>query len=107
MEIKIGGKTLKTKKPGDLDAVLIAWTGCSAAETATQLASWPSPGRLASALHPFLADDAPSVPELAAMISEDQDVEIIGAVQKLYAVEASPSSAAPAKGTTSTAKADE
>jgi hypothetical protein len=86
MDIKIGGGTLRTRKPGDLDAALIAATGCSAAETAKQLAGWPSAGRIASALRPFLPDDAPSTPELAHSIASAEDgPEVLVAVKTLYA----------------------
>lgn len=86
MEIKIGEKSFRTRKPSNLDAVLIANTGCSAAEAVGHLNGWPSSGRIASALRPFLPDDAPSVPELAQSIaSADNGPEVLIAVKKLYA----------------------
>jgi len=86
MEIKIGDKSHKTRKPSDLDAALLASTGCNAAETAQQLAGSPSAGRIASALRPFLPDDAPSTPELAhAIAASGQASDYLASVSKLYA----------------------
>lgn len=96
MDIKIGDKSFKTRKPQDLDAVLLATTGCNAVEAAKQLGGWPSPGRIASALRPYLPDDAPSTPEIAQMIaSADNGPDVLVAVKKLFA----DAAAAPA-GTT-------
>lgn len=99
MEIKIGEKPFRTRKPSDLDAVLIAATGCNAAETAKQLAGWPSAGRVASALRPHLPDDAPSTPELAHLIAiAANGPEVLVAVKKLYA-DAEPAAPGDAPGT--------
>lgn len=103
MDIKIGEKSFRTRKPSDLDAALLSTTGCSAVETAKHLAGWPTPGRVASALRPFLPDDAPSVPDLAQDIEgADEGPEILVAVKKLYADAASST---PATATTGTAAA--
>jgi len=86
MDIKIGDKSFKTRKPSDLDAALITATGCSAVETARHLAGWPTAGRIASALRPFLPEEAPSTPELASDIAAAEDgPELLVAVKKLYA----------------------
>lgn len=85
MDITLGGKPLKTRKPTDLDAALLATTGCNATETVRQLNGWPTPGRIASALRPFLSDDAPSTPELADSIARQDTAEVLAAVKKLYA----------------------
>lgn len=99
MDIKIGDKPFKTRKPGDLDAALRETTGCNAAETAQQLGGYPNPGRIASALRPFLPDDAPSMPELAHMIAVADDIEILAAVRKLYGSDAvTPPAATKADG---------
>jgi len=91
MDIKIGSKSFKTRKPSDLDAALIETTGCNAAETARQLEGWPSPGRIASAVRPYLPEDAPSTPELAQAIADaDEGPEVLIAVKKLYADAGAP-----------------
>ncbi|MCT8002987.1 hypothetical protein NZL82_13990 [Sphingomonas sanguinis] len=97
MEITIGGKAYRTRKPSDLDKALLGTTGCSAAEIASHLGGWPSAGRIASALHPFLPDDAPSAPELAQAIAASEDgPKILVAVKKLYAADEETATAAPA-----------
>ena len=99
MDIKIGEKSLKTRKPTDLNAALLATTGCSTAETTAQLGGFPTPGRIATALRPFLNDDAPSTPELAHMIAVADGVEVLAAVRKLYGSEAvTPPAATKAEG---------
>lgn len=96
MDIKIGEKSFKTRKPSDLDVALLTTTGCNAVEAAKHLAGWPSPGRIASALRPFLPEDAPSVPELAQDIAgADNGPEVLIAVKKLY-VDAVSATSAPA-----------
>lgn len=100
MEITIGGKAYRTRKPSDLDKVLLGTTGCSAAEIASHLGGWPSAGRVASALHPFLPDDAPSVPELAQAIAASEDgPEILASVKKLYAADEAETPATPVPST--------
>lgn len=92
--IKIGKTSYTTRKPADLDAALLETTGCNAAEAARHLAGWPAPGRIASALRPFLPDDAPATPELAAAIAvADDGPEILVAVKKLYVDKAAPAPA--------------
>lgn len=95
MDIKIGDKSFRTRKPSDLDGALLATTGCNAVETAKHLAGWPTPGRIASALRPFLPEDAPSVPDLAQDIAGDEGPEILVAVKKLY-VDAASATSSPA-----------
>ncbi len=91
MDIKIGDKSFKTRRPSDLDAALRAATGCNAAETAKQLGGWPSPGRVASALRPFLPEDAPSTPDVARMIAASENApDVLVSVKKLYADAAVP-----------------
>jgi hypothetical protein len=85
--ITIGERSYTTHKPKDLDAALLESTGCNAAETAAAMAGNPNPGRLASALRPFLPDDAPSLPDLAAEIATSGD-GVLAKVRKLYSGEA-------------------
>jgi hypothetical protein len=96
MTIKIGDKSYSTRKPGDLDAALLATTGCNAAETARILAGYPTAGHIAAALRPFLAEDTPSNPELAQAIADDGP-DVLIAVRKLYADAAAPPAAEPEK----------
>lgn len=79
--IKIADKDLKTSRPADLDARLIASTGCGTSEVETLLAAGPD--RAARALAPFLDKDAPALIELAQMIAADSAA--IPAIRKLYA----------------------
>ena len=86
MTITIAGKSLPTRRPQDLNAVLIAATGCSAAENRKIIDGTPLPGRLAAALHPFLTD-GPSVAELAAMVEIElarADNRLVADVRKLF-----------------------
>jgi hypothetical protein len=97
MEITIGGKAYRTRKPSDLDKALLGTTGCSAAEIASHLGGRPSAGRIASALHPFLPEGAPSAPELAQVIAASEDgPEILAAVKQLYAADEETATATPA-----------
>lgn len=84
MTITIGKSEFATRKPKKLDATLEASTGCNAAEIARTLMGYPSAGQVATALRPFLPDDAPSVSELAVRIGVP-DTDLIVAVRKLYA----------------------
>lgn len=68
-DLKIGGTSYKTRRPTDLDAQLIASTGCSAAEIDKLIAAGPD--RLAHAIAPFLGDDAPEHCELARAVAAD------------------------------------
>jgi hypothetical protein len=79
--IKIAGTDLKTSRPSDLDAKLIASTGCAAKEIETLLAAGPD--RAARALAPFLDKDAPALNELAQRIAGDPLA--VPAIRKLYA----------------------
>ncbi len=79
--IKIAGKDLATKRPSDLDAQLIASTGCGAKEIETLLGAGPD--RAARALAPFLDKDAPALNVLAQQIAGDSAA--IPAIRKLYA----------------------
>lgn len=80
--IKINGKDLRTSKPADLDAQLIASTGHGLSEAQALLGAGPSVA--ARALAPFLGKDAPALNELANDIAADPDA--IGAIAKLYAL---------------------
>lgn len=71
MTIAIAGKTYPTRKPADLDAVLVAATGCNASENIAIVGGHPLPSKIAAAVRPFLGDDAPSMPELAALIESE------------------------------------
>jgi hypothetical protein len=88
MTIKIGGRTLSTRRPKDLDAALEASTGCNAVEIARILAGYPNAGQVAAALQPFLPDDAPSGTDLASEIASGDLAVTVTDVRKLYAVEA-------------------
>lgn len=68
-ELKIGGTSYKTRRPTDLDAQLIATTGCSAAEVDKLIAAGPD--RIAHAVAPFLGNDEPDHCELARAIAAD------------------------------------
>lgn len=94
MTIKIGEKSYSTRKPKDLDASLKDVTGCDAVETARILMGYPNAGQIAAALHPFLPDDAPSIPDLASEIGPViNDVALD--VRKLYADESRSKAQAP------------
>lgn len=89
MSIKIGGKTVATATPADLDAALIAATGCSAAETLEQLRQGGHASHVARALHPFLADAMP-LADLSAMIAAGDVADVRGQVLGLYTAEPAP-----------------
>lgn len=94
-EMTIGGASYALRQPRDLDADLLASTGCDAAEAAKHLAGWPSPNRIASALRPFLSDDAPCIPALAQEIADaDDGPEVLIGVKQLYADRTEPVTAA-------------
>jgi hypothetical protein len=82
--VKINGKDLRTSKPTDLDAQLIASTGHGEREVQALLSAGSS--LAARALAPFLGKDAPAMNELACDIAADPDA--IGAIAKLYALPA-------------------
>lgn len=70
MSITIGGQTLATKRPDDLDAALVASTGCTAAEHVAILSTTRVTAvQVAAALAPLLASDDVGAPgALAARI---------------------------------------
>ena len=79
---KLAGKDVKTSRPTDLDKVLLAATGCSAAEIDTILGAGAD--RAAIALRPFMTDkDAFPGHDLARAIASDP--EAIGNIRQLYA----------------------
>jgi hypothetical protein len=81
MSLTIGALALTPRRPDDLDAQLVADTGCDAAEIETLLSAGPD--RAARALRPFLANDAPDIGTLAAAIARDPAA--IAAIRALYA----------------------
>lgn len=96
MPIKIGGKTLSTRKPHNLDELLVAATGCNAAETVGALDAYSSPARVAAAIHPFLGDDGPTVQELGASLAAqmgDHRAALLNDVRKLYGADPEPEAA--------------
>lgn len=84
--MKIGDKTLKLRKrPSDIEAQLLASTGCSEAEVAAWLRGNPLPGLVAAALLPFVeGGDAPAIPELADAIATAGVAGVAAEVAKLY-----------------------
>jgi hypothetical protein len=97
--IKIGKVELRTSRPKDLDAALIAATGVNAAEMASMLRGYPRAQTIAQALRPFLAEDGPSMPELASEIALADMREVQAKVAKLYGeVETEASPAPPPAG---------
>lgn len=108
MTITVAGEKFATRKPADLDAVLIAATGCNAAENAAIVNGDPLAVRLAPAILPFLAEP-PALCDLAVLVQRDldsADSTLLVDVRKLYApVEPAPTvAAAPAGGAVSTGK---
>ncbi len=82
--ITIGERKLETRRPADLDAALIAVTGCSASEHAAMLSGGGGPAQIAKALHPMLSEEI-SLPALGQLIAEadqgdvrKQVVELLG-----------------------------
>lgn len=93
--IKINGKDLKTSRPSDLDAQLIASTGHGEREVQSLLNS--GPGLAARALMPHLAEPGDmTVGDLAKEIASDPDA--IAEIGKLYAPAATPAVKATDKG---------
>lgn len=87
MTITIARTQFTTTRPADLDAALIATTGCNAAENLQILAGTPLPGRVAAAIAPFLDESGPSVAELAALIEADMREDastIVAAARRLF-----------------------
>lgn len=86
MAIIIAGKSYATRRPQDLDAKLVAATGCSAAEAQRWLHGSPRASHVAAALVPFMVGaDAPVVQELAALIAADDVAAVAVQVAALYA----------------------
>lgn len=86
MTVEIGGKTLPTRRPQDLDKALLAETGCNAAEFARMIGGQPLAGTVASALLPFLPEEGrPSASELAATIEAAGPAGVAAQVARLYA----------------------
>lgn len=83
--VTIGEATLSTRKPQDLDAALLASTGCSASEVATIIAGTPNAGQIAAALRPFLPQNAAHTNELAQNIADSGLDAVADQVRKLYA----------------------
>lgn len=103
MKIKIGGIVYDTRKPDDLDAQVIAATGCSSAELLESFASGTTPTALAAVLLPHLAAGAPALPDLAHAIAAEPDLAgVIRTIRRVAAAhEAKPVAATRAKkGTT-------
>ncbi len=92
MTITIGEQKLAIRKPADLNAALLATTGCDADEIAVQLAGAGTAAHLARALHPHIGDAFP-VQELAVMIAAADLPDVYRQVRALY--EPAPE---PAKG---------
>lgn len=82
MSIKIGDQTFATKRPKDLNEALAQYS-LSEAEMVSQLHVDANADVIARAVKPFLPAEAPSVPELAAMIAGDRAAAVEG-VRGLY-----------------------
>jgi hypothetical protein len=75
--LTIGGRKLPAKRSADLDEKLIALTGCGIAEHVAMLGPTATPGQIARVAAPMLTDeDAPSAPELAALIADADVLDI-------------------------------
>lgn len=86
MTIKIGERTLATRRPQNLDVQLVEATGCDAAEMARMLGSDAHPGSVAHALMPLLADgDRTSIAELASEIATAGTADVAAQVTALLA----------------------
>lgn len=88
MTITIGETQFPTRKPKDLDAALIATTGCNASENLALISANTLPGRIAAAVRPFLSDDAPQVADLATLIEAHLAQEgntLVADAKKLFA----------------------
>lgn len=87
--VTIGERTLPARRPADLDARLIASTGCSAAEHAAMLGPTSTPGQIARVLAPMLTDeDAPDVLGLAELIEAGDKLAVRAQVLDLLAAPA-------------------
>lgn len=81
--MKIGRLTLETAAPDDLDARLLAVTGCSAAEIRAILPEATIASFVAQALVPFVKD-APPLADLSVAIAVAGLAEVRSQVIKLY-----------------------
>lgn len=91
MKITIAGAEHALRAPADLDAALIAVSGCNAAETRAALATTPAPARIAIALAPFLVDPMPAA-TLGDAIGADGGVlaQVLALYDNMPAVAAAP-----------------
>lgn len=87
--IVIGGQSYPVACPSDIEARLLAATGCSAVELAGALGDFTT-GNIAHAVRPFLADDAPSAPELAQGFAADLERDRAGTLAAVRALLTSP-----------------
>lgn len=96
MTVKIGRKAYDTRKPQDLDAAMIAATGCNAAEIAGMLAGSPLAGLVAQVLLPFIAAaDRPDHAALATAIEAAGKDVVAAQVAALFGEAAAPLPPAP------------
>ncbi|MBB5684291.1 hypothetical protein [Sphingobium boeckii] len=88
MTVQIGDKTYRVRKPKDLDAELLATTGCSAAEMEKILAGSPLAHLVARAILPFI-DAKEGEPVVSQGLAEEIAAAGVTAVsieaRKLYA----------------------
>lgn len=86
MTIQIGEAAFATRRPRDLDKVLLADVGCNATEIARMLGGQPLAGTVARALLPFLPEEGrPALADLASDIAAAGTGEIAIQVVALYA----------------------
>src|SRR5690242_15941215 len=86
MTVKIGNREIATRRPQDLDKILLADTGCNAAEIVGMLSGSPLAHIVARALLPFMAEaDRTSPPELAHEIAAAGIADVAAQVAALYA----------------------
>ncbi|MGE3304283.1 MAG: hypothetical protein AB7M12_14355 [Hyphomonadaceae bacterium] len=86
MKIRIGDRQLTTKRPADLDAQLLASTGCTPGEVALMLSGSPLAGLVARAVEPFLSEeDRAATPDLASEIEAAGRIGVAAQVATLYA----------------------
>lgn len=85
--ITIGSTQLATSTPPDLNAQVIAATGCSADELAGIIRANPVPGLVAQALRPLLTEPI-ALLDLADMIAAADAVLVVPDVLALYAAPA-------------------
>mgnify|MGYP007116547190 CR=1 FL=1 len=88
--IVIGGQSYPVARPADLNAQLVAMTGCTAAEIADSLGDFTLAAHLARAVLPFLASQAPSMPELALAFAGDMARDRAGTLAMVKALLTAP-----------------